>query len=85
MRVSLSGKAAWLLGGPTLLRTDWETVDCACELCESGRFVAVNETLPVPGQRHIAKAALREFLPFGADAYPPAQAYSSVGVGKRKR
>lgn len=84
MKVSLTGKAAWQLGGPTPSRVSWNTVDCSCGLCRTGRFVAVDEVVEGYGQRHIARAALREFKPFGADAFPPAEAYSPM-VPKRKR
>lgn len=77
-RVSLTGRAAWQLGGPTPTRTSWELVPCACELCASGRFVAVDEVVEGYGQRHICKANLREYLPFGTDALPPAEAYSPM-------
>ncbi len=79
MRVSLTGKAAWIAGGPTPADTEWDTVDCDCGLCQSGRFVAVNQVLEDYGQRHVAKAALREFLPFGTDAFPPPE---SMGSGR---
>jgi hypothetical protein len=77
-RVSLTGKAAYYIGGPTPARTEWETVDCGCTLCTSGRFVALDEVLPGYGQRHILRANLREFLPFGTDAFPPVTAYSTI-------
>lgn len=82
MRVSLTGKAAWLAGGPTPQDTSWETVPCECCLCKSGRFVAVDQDVPGYGRRHLAKAALREFRPFGSDAFPPPQAY---GPKQKKR
>lgn len=84
MRVSLTGKAAWALGGPTPRDTSWETVECGCGLCESGRFVAVDQDVPGYGPRHIAKAALREFRPFGSDAFPPPQAYGPVPKPRRR-
>lgn len=83
-RVSLTGKAAWQMGGPCLTRTDWEVVECECGLCSTGRFVAVNQEVPgYPGPRHIAKVALREFLPFGTDAFPPPQAYAPLSRRRR--
>ena len=79
MRVSLTGKAAWQLGGPTPADTEWDTVECDCGLCQSGRFVAVNQRVEgYDGWRHVTKAALREFHPFGTDAFPPPEAYGLV-------
>lgn len=85
MHVSLTGKAAWQLGGPTPLRVSWETVECSCGLCQTGRFVAVDEVVEGYGQRHIAKTALRQFHPFGTDAFPPVQAYAPVARKNERR
>lgn len=72
LRVSLTGKATWQIGGgPTIARKDWAVVACSCNLCASGRFVAVDEAVEGYGQRHIAVVNLREFHLFGTDAFPP--------------
>jgi hypothetical protein len=87
VKVRLTGTAAWQMGGRGLGRTDWETVPCDCSLCQTGRFLAVDERRadPDPDQspwRHINRANVHEYsaagriLTNGERAFPPAEAGS---------
>lgn len=90
-KVRLTGKAAWQMGGPTPGRTEWETVVCACSLCASFRFVAVDEVVPGYGQRHLSVGAIQgRHNPLADQHFPPPEAYSpyvpkSVSRGIRRR
>lgn len=85
MKVKLSGKAAWQFGSTGLGRTEWETRDCSCGLCQTGRFVAVDEPAVYQDDdcspwRHIAKAALycdpEAKVGVPGNEFPPVEAYA---------
>lgn len=60
-RVVMTGKALYASGQTTGrdVTCVWSATECACDLCQTGRFVAVDQWVHETGWRHIAKAALR--------------------------
>ena len=59
-RVVMTGRALYAqrVGGGDVAKV-WTVTDCGCELCQSGRLVAVDQWVDEIGWRHITKAALR--------------------------
>ena len=59
-RVVMIGRALYAqrAGGSDVAKV-WTVTDCGCELCQSGRLVAVDQWVADIGWRHIARVALR--------------------------
>lgn len=60
-RVVIKGSALFAMGQRTGRDAAlvWTVVECGCELCKTGRLVAVDQWVEDIGWRHIGRAALR--------------------------
>lgn len=80
-RVVMTGRALYSSGqrtGRDVARV-WTVTECACDLCQTGRLVAVDQWVDEIGWRHIAKVAVRHYGQPCVDDLSPEATQTDMG------